>query len=400
MTKLKSCEIMNVLVLHDIYGGSVKVYADIVKEQFQRLGVKVTVASTLPSRGKSQITLQANKGIRITFNHNFKKQLEMLKKDFGIELIHVNVFNSPYAFTIPRIAQKLRLPYVAQLHTYIHLCPIEYFVRLPELKPCTKPFMNKHCIKCMISKNKLLSKSFKENMLFLLASPYNMYSFRYLLKKASSIISPSKKYCTLLWNYYGIHASYLPNPIDPLFLKEKPESEGNGDIAFVGRLVWEKGLYAILKLSKAKRNIKIHIFGGHQLLSHKPPNVVLHGWIEDRINLIKLMKHVSILVLPSLSNEMFGNVVSEAFALGKPVVAFDLGGPKEQIESSGGGLLAKLYDTDDFIRKVNYLLENPYEAKEMGLRGRRWIEKNLNPKDYVRNLNMVYSLALERYAKH
>lgn len=394
---------MNVLILFDIYGGSVKVYSDMLKEQFQRMGVNVIVASTLPD-SEGSLILKVNKGIRAIFDRNFKKQLEILKKDFRIELIHANVFNSPYAFAIPRIAEELRIPYVTTLHTYKDLCPIEYFVKLPELKPCTKPFMNKHCIKCVISKNKLLSKSFKENTLFLGAVPFNMYSFGYFLKKASSIISPSKTYCTLLWNYYGVQASHLRNPIDPVFLKEEPEPEGNGDVAFVGRLEWEKGLYTILKLAKAKKNIRIHVVGDGTLrswfLSHKPQNVIFHGWIIGRINLIKLIKQVSAIIVPSLSNEMFSYAVSEAFALGKPVVAFDLGGSKEQIESSGGGLLAKLYDTDNFVNNVNYLLENPYEAGEMGLRGRRWVEKNLNPNDYARNLSVIYSHTLERYTKH
>ena len=100
------------------------------------------------------------------------------------------------------------------------------------------------------------------------------------------------------------------------------------------------------------------------------------------------------MVVPSEWCEMFGLVVFEAFVLGKPVVAFDLGGPKEMIEDSGGGLLAKPFYINDFAEKVTYLVENPAEARKMGLMGRRWVEKNLHPNRFAESLAKVYENAL------
>lgn len=61
----------------------------------------------------------------------------------------------------------------------------------------------------------------------------------------------------------------------------------------------------------------------------------------------------------------------------------------------GGGLLASAFDIEDFAEKVTYLLENSTEAKEMGAKGRQWVEINLHPDRYAESLVGVYNQALD-----
>ena len=94
------------------------------------------------------------------------------------------------------------------------------------------------------------------------------------------------------------------------------------------------------------------------------------GYIYEEEELAKIYNIADVFVAPS-EQESFGYTVGEALACGTPVVAFDIGGIKDQIKSGENGYLADLYDCKDLykgiellnkhIEKTNFLMKLSYE---------------------------------------
>ena len=389
---------LNILFLSDTGfnpPGGAERYSNIVTSAMKKLGLNVLKASII-SNG-ALLKFSTSSGIvRCFYNPLLEKEMKALLRKFKVDVAHLNILHPPHALICMRVLHDLKIPYIATVHSYLHICPTEYFVKLPELMPCKNPYLNLHCVKCVIAKAKLPYSS-KTIFRYIGQMFYNMHVLKLFLKKASYVISPSLTYTELL-RKYGVNAVHIWHPI-----KCSPTTieyyEGNTNITFVGRLSWEKGIHVLLKLAKKLNYANVHIIGKGELykwlLRHKPSNVVIHGFVSD-LEKINFMTKSSVVVVPSIWNDLFNYVVSESLSLARPVVAFNLGGPKEQIESSGGGLLAKPFDTNDFILKTAYLLENPNEGKRMGLNGKRWVKENLDPENYVNMLIKIYNNAIHR----
>jgi glycosyltransferase involved in cell wall biosynthesis len=96
------------------------------------------------------------------------------------------------------------------------------------------------------------------------------------------------------------------------------------------------------------------------------------GWRDDAV---RLMSAIDIFVMPSYV-ETFGNALVEAMALGKPVVASDVGGMSEILSSPSCGRLVPPGDPDALARGLEALIRDPELRKRLGEAGRRHVEKN------------------------
>jgi len=391
---------MNIAIFSDtgfIEGGS-SVYANLIAETLSGMGNNVIKVTDRAERDAFPIRTCKIPLIRILRDAPLFKSLGQLKERFGVEVLHINIHHPRLAYHFAKASNELELPLVTTTHSYSLLCLTGYYVRLPELYPCNNSSLSSHCATCMISKAKLLKLHMPKVVKDILSSPYYDYAKKYLLT-ASHVISPSKRFAELLRESVKAKVVSLPNPLPKHFLNEQSKTCGDGSAIFLGRLIWEKGVTLLPSIARHLNPGILHVLGWGMLESwlvdHVPPNVVYHGFLgEERL---RLMRNASIVIIPSITSEMYPYVVLESLALGKPVVAFDLGGPKEQIERSRGGLLAKPFEVDNFSEKVNWLLENPRDAEEMGLYGREWAQRNLDPIHYGNLLMKIYMDALGKH---
>jgi len=91
-------------------------------------------------------------------------------------------------------------------------------------------------------------------------------------------------------------------------------------------------------------------------------------------NVHELIACFDIVVVPSIP-EPFGLVVLEAMMMNKPVVAFDIGGPREIIVNRSTGLLVKPDDRESLARAIVKLSVDTEARMEMGKRGRERVMK-------------------------
>lgn len=115
--------------------------------------------------------------------------------------------------------------------------------------------------------------------------------------------------------------------------------------------------------------------------------VILAGRIPDAC---KYLKAFDVFVLPSLK-EGFPWIVLEAMAAELPIVATNVGALPEAIEEGKEGFLVKPKDSNVLAEKIKWLLENPQEAKVLGIQAKVKLVKEFSLRRMVQETEKLIS---------
>ena len=181
-------------------------------------------------------------------------------------------------------------------------------------------------------------------------------------------------------------------------LKEELDSDVK-IIGFVGRLVKDKGLVELLDAWKilSERNNKIHLLliGPMEERDSLPEEYISYARDCNSITMLGLIKEIEsyysimdLFVLPSY-REGFPTVVLEASAMELPVVCSSKTGCIDSILENETGLFTSL-NPEDLAQKIQYLLDHPNKAIEMGKNGRLNVLKNFQQKLIWESLEKIY----------
>lgn len=184
-------------------------------------------------------------------------------------------------------------------------------------------------------------------------------------------------------------SNYLkPKSSDLNAFREKYKlHEYEGVVFFLGRLQREKGVFnvidAVIQINKENRgNIKLLIAGPKYENSssiikeyeRKYEFITYLGTISEKEKIIAL--HSSdILAVPSIV-ESFGIIYIEAWACKKPVIGADIPSTRALISYGEDGFYVKFGDIKSLAEKIEYLIENEKEKKEMGKTGFNKVKAN------------------------
>jgi glycosyltransferase involved in cell wall biosynthesis len=116
-------------------------------------------------------------------------------------------------------------------------------------------------------------------------------------------------------------------------------------------------------------------------------NAVFMGYQRD---IPKIVAEIDIVVHASIEPEPLGLVIIEGMAMGKAVIATDIGGPREIIMSGETGLLVSPNNPRELAAAIEHLLSDPIKAKEMGKRARQDAETRFRVGEYARQIERVY----------
>jgi glycosyltransferase involved in cell wall biosynthesis len=161
---------------------------------------------------------------------------------------------------------------------------------------------------------------------------------------------------------YGIH------PYAPLIL-------------FIGRLVYQKGpdlfIEAIRKICQRRWDAKVIVAGDggmRQFLEERARDLPVNfiGYIPDS-EYLRLLNACDLVVIPS-RNEPFGLVLLEAWSAEKPVVACDVGGLGENIDTFVNGIKTQT-SVDSLAWGISTMIDDPENAGVLGRRGRTKVER-------------------------
>lgn len=180
----------------------------------------------------------------------------------------------------------------------------------------------------------------------------------------------------------GIRLDRFSNlSVDPADIRRKLGISG-GDLVVgtTGRLTTVKGhrqlIEAAVNIVDARPNTTF-VFLGDGELSDELKNMAsglgmkekmkFPGWRPD---VAEVMSVFDLFVLPSL-NEGMGRVLVEAMALGKPIVASDVGGIPDLVVHGKNGYLVPPGDARRLSAAISDLIEHPEKRIKMGENGKK-----------------------------
>jgi glycosyltransferase involved in cell wall biosynthesis len=189
--------------------------------------------------------------------------------------------------------------------------------------------------------------------------------------------------------------------VKPHFLHPAPDpGEVQGDYAlFVGRISPEKGVGTLLEAWKRLgARIPLRIVGDGPLAEEVMDATKALGraeWLgrQPQERVLALMRKASVLVFPSTCYENFPVTILEAYAVGLPVIASDLGGMSSLVDHGRTGLHFRPGDPNDLVKKVEWTSANPTELAEMGRKARSEFEAKYTAERNYEALKEIYETA-------
>ncbi len=232
----------------------------------------------------------------------------------------------------------------------------------------------------------------------------------YFIKRSNRVISPSKSMISIVEKEMGIRLKakkVIPLPIDPE-IQFVPNKSPNKKLIgiFASRLDPLKGgdifLKSILSLdSSFKEKVSFKFFGYYPKLKFRLKNVEFSGFI-DRYSLLKEMVRADFIVIPTLFDNS-PNIIYEGMAMGKLIIASNIGGIPELVSHGKTGLLFNKGDHDELKNLIMEIINKPDLLKKLRLNGRKSIVKMANvEKNAMMRLDIFHSVinenSLNRYS--
>jgi glycosyltransferase involved in cell wall biosynthesis len=195
---------------------------------------------------------------------------------------------------------------------------------------------------------------------------------RFVVRRADAVVSLSAVEADWQRSAYGIPSerqAVIPNGInETVFTYSPPPAapEGPWRLLYVGQLVGWKGVDTLLRaLAGVTGNHAAELDLVYQVDTEEPALRRLADELGlDRVRFLgarsptelsKLFAAAHLLVLPSLRGEALPSVISEAMFVGRPVVATDVAGVREQL--SGFGMVVPPGDSELLASGICRVLE-------------------------------------------
>ena len=278
----------------------------------------------------------------------------------------------------PRLIRELYdlgLPLIRFVHEPRMFCPghSKYLLNADEI--CCRPF-GLHCVssaylqKCAPRNPKALVKALSNSFFEKKSSP------RYY-----SLVVCMSEY---IFNQLSEAQFEMKNVhIVPYFVSGaicKTKTYGHKKIVYAGRLIEHKGVHiaieAVAPLLLQDPQLTFEIIGtGMHGYEKRLREFCLKLGIGDQVkwlgwlNQSAVKEHIggsTVVVFPSVYPEAFGIVGIEAMSLGKPVVAFDVGGVSDWLEHEKTGFLLKERDVPGMTQAIHTLLTDEHRRERMG----------------------------------
>lgn len=172
---------------------------------------------------------------------------------------------------------------------------------------------------------------------------------------------------------------------------------------FISRIMKDKGIDHYLEAAKYIKNkysnVNFHICGFSEEdyentleKLHNDGTIVYHGMVDD---VTDILQYMDCIVHPSY-HEGMSNVLLEAAASGRPIIASDIPGCRETFDEGISGFSFPKKDTQGLIDSIEKIIDLDNKKREqMGLAGREKMEKEFDRQIVVEKYINEIETALE-----
>lgn len=177
------------------------------------------------------------------------------------------------------------------------------------------------------------------------------------------------------------------------------ESQKEYDYVYFGTLANGRLLEKVLDVYPKHKEVKMAFGGPGEYrnkcieLNEKYKSFNYVGIIsyDEVLEIEKKSKCISAIYDPSIRNHRLcaPNKFYEAMAVGVPVIVCRGTGIDKIVEKNGIGIVID-FNEEDFYRAINYIISNPDESKEMGIKARNLYEREYNWKYMKKKLVEAY----------
>ena len=185
-------------------------------------------------------------------------------------------------------------------------------------------------------------------------------------------------------------------------------TDGEIAIAIVARLEEVKGhryyLEAFSKAASKHPNVSTILVGDgscRPALEKMAQEAGLNGrlrFLGIRHDISEILNAVDLLVLPAIAGEGLPNVVLEAMACGKPVIATAVGGTSEAVRHGENGFVVSPKDIAAMQNALNELLSNRAKISQFGKNSRAIAEKEFSLQKQIADFENLYEDLYHRKA--
>lgn len=327
---------------------------------------------------------------RMLYSFEAKRKFGALLDATGTELVHVhNIYHQISPSILPE-AKKRGIPVVMTAHDYKLVAPNYSLYHDGAICERTKPakFWEAYRHRCI--KGSAAASALD-------ALEMSLHRRLGLWKdNVDRIIAPSR-FVQALLEEYGIDKKkivHVPHFIDA---SAWTPTEGGEYALFVGRLSEEKGVESLIRAAAKRKDVPVRIVGTGPEESRLKTlakelgaaNVAFVGF-KTGDDLRKEYARARFVVVPSVWYEVFGLIVLEAYAAGKPVLASQIGGLAELVKDGETGIQSSAGDVDDLASKLGALWDAPNDCIELGRLARAWVQQEFTPDLHYDRILAVY----------
>jgi len=272
------------------------------------------------------------------------------------------------------IALAAAYPRVATLHDYWYFCANSQLIR-PDQQPCAGPsWGNWNCVDCATDRAGLQSLRMARPLVALPFAARNRY-LRHLATQIDRFIAPSEflrqQYMRQGWPPQTIIT--LENGMDRERLLSAQKADLPAPLArphfgFLGSLAWQKGVHLLIEaFNQLPTTASLTIYGSdqafpnygaelRQMATH--PHIRFAGALgyED---VGAALRQLDALVVPSLWYENSPLVIQEAYVMGIPVIASNLGALPEKVRDGETGYLFPAGNSQALANSLRQCIDDP-----------------------------------------
>lgn len=199
----------------------------------------------------------------------------------------------------------------------------------------------------------------------------------------------------------------------PIGAREEENRMEKFTVLLVGRLDEWKGQHILLDAARAflgDSRVQFWLAGDalfgntlykekleKQIHDEKLTNVKLLGHVDPVRN---VLQEADLLVHTSIIPEPFGQVIVEGMANGLPVIATDMGGPREIVVDGETGLLIEPSDPRVLEQAIRWMMEHPEERRRMGVLAMQRVRDNFQIEMTVKKIQDFYPRIIVRKKVH